>query len=579
MSESQIDDSIIENAMFNIKLVKTRDKILKTILNDDKLVKDWLDDKKILMSEDLFTNLFNTDYTRNYKFTLNLTKYLNTRTRPSVIAEKILNELQRENSKMYKSNFNPNLFFIFYDKLINFEITKDLEYKQFKYQIKFKPIIYDNQIIGLELNNKYLLQDMNIIRTEIINSIEIHSKILFNQNLENLLGKDFFCNFFINNCIIQKEISTSFGKRYIDLSYGEYNYINYDHYKKINTLDEFTIEQFYNCNNRCVFIEINEERHTEIVDNLRSESIFTATGRKIIQIYNTIYHEGKSFIRELILSLSKLYVNDVIKKKYVLKASDKINKDMLIKFIKLYMIEIDNFDIKYVRFVLEVLKDTKTIITFENLLKKIKMEFANNSKLFNFTKVVNNLLLKKVLDENDFIKTPIFRSIKLDCMVHCYLDKLYLNISGINKILYNIDSKYWLPEDKKRFFESKNSIEMKYINLLSDILKNNEDELAARAFINSISVNYILRNLNDELFFKNAMKLDKYKKFIDPDIPYVLKSEEDNLDGSYLKFILSKDKYDKLVRDNKIFLMKYIPKRRLINEIELSEILDGEYKF
>jgi hypothetical protein len=145
------------------KLESIREIILKTIFNNNmNIISKWKKDKEIDLDTDTFQVLFYGDWDRNKYTKLNLTNLLNTKRKPSYIYDELKNELQRakiENN--YKCNFNPNLFFLFYDKFYGLELVQK-KYKSYK--LEFDSIKDDtDRIIGIQILNREKLEDYGIM--------------------------------------------------------------------------------------------------------------------------------------------------------------------------------------------------------------------------------------------------------------------------------------------------------------------------------------------------------------------------------------------------------------------------------
>lgn len=169
------------------KLSSIKDNILEHIFDKDtKLIEKWNNDKIIDLKRETFEVLFHGDWSRNSKCKLNLDKLIDTSNKPSVIFNEIKKELQRPKTEgLYKSNFNPNLFFLFFEEFYNLPIKNTSE-KSYKLTYDFlKNLNEDGKIIGIKIKNREQLENNYVLRKEIIQIIEFHSKILFDELLRD----------------------------------------------------------------------------------------------------------------------------------------------------------------------------------------------------------------------------------------------------------------------------------------------------------------------------------------------------------------------------------------------------------
>ena len=255
---------IINDEKTYIKMNKIREKIL--ILLEIEIEK-WNNNDEIEINSN-FNSLLNGDWNRNpIDNKLNLLKLKGNKIRPLEIYKMIKTEMKSD-IKPYNYNFNPNWFFIFFDKF----------YEEYKYE-------YNNDLMCIEF-------DKNIkLRKEIKYIIEIHSKLLLNKNVKRILDVNHY-NYLIKNCLIQKKVKGYYKNYYVDLSYK--------------------IDNYY------LLIEINEEHHIEEKDLIREEDILNYNKNYKILNFKVEIDNINNFVNLIIIKLLEILKNKIsIKKIYL----------------------------------------------------------------------------------------------------------------------------------------------------------------------------------------------------------------------------------------------------------------------
>ena len=184
--------------LFNIdsKLVDAiedfKDKILEFLFSGkEELIDIWLDDQDVVFDPLKFKNLFQGDWSRkdlfpnNEHIGLDLDRvFLDKKYNPqqTISQTRLFDELSRELcrpvSNEYVHNFNPNLYFLLFDKFNKTKFTKNIKGKTESFYLKPNGIKDENdEIIGIRFDddhNKYF-------RDEILRIIELHSMFIFNH--------------------------------------------------------------------------------------------------------------------------------------------------------------------------------------------------------------------------------------------------------------------------------------------------------------------------------------------------------------------------------------------------------------
>ena len=333
------------------ELTRIKNLILKTILKSEDLIKKWNRDENISFKKDIFEVLFHGDWSRNSKCKLNLDKYLDTTNKPSVIFLEIKKELQRSKTEgLYKSNFNPNLFFIFFEEFYNFRL-KNTSDKTYNLIFDFLKDHETDKNISIRIKNRENLENNYVLRKEILRIIEFHSKILFDENLRKYLGDEIYCKIFIKNCVIQKKVLTYNDIRFIDLCYAFDTVILYPSIENNN----LTLEELQKIESKNLYLEVNEEKHIMLSDKIRNNALVSTSGIRICNIDTTDIEDFYSInvYKNLIKVLCKIVFNHNLK----------IKNDIM----RVYLVCIENLNNQFVNFIISYKYENKNF-TIKDIL-------------------------------------------------------------------------------------------------------------------------------------------------------------------------------------------------------------------
>ena len=526
------------------KLECVRDLILESIL-DEKRIKLWKKDELIDFDKETFSVLFFGDWSRSRYTKLNLEKFINTKNKPSIIFNEIKNELQRSKVEgTYKCNFNPNLFFLFYDKFYDLELVQK---KNKMYKLSFDFLRDDSdKILGIQILNREKLEDMWILRKEIIRIIEIHSKILFNENLKEYIGLDLFKKIFIKNCVIQKEIQTYYNSRYIDLCYCVD--------KVILNPNSIQINELHQIERKNIYVEINEEHHNSDADKVRNNSLISSAGVLISSFDITdIFDQGGIKINNgIITNLCKILIKD-----------SKYKNDVM----KLYLTEIEKLDEQFVNFIVNY-KYKNNKFTIDSIFNII-----NQNEELDKEKIIRILFKRGFFDSSEYFDSfNDFNNVKKDGLE--YLEENYESITltrlGIENLFYSIDKKFWKGKDN--FVQFKIDIEEKYLNSVEKLLIDDTLEILIEENNLKNSVFYVLKNYDKEKFYENIKRFSKYRNAYNPDIPFIIKSAKHVIDSRIIKLLISDELFEEFEEENK-FKKDCLVGYRFLFESEIKEIM------
>ena len=533
-------DEILEH-----KLSVIKNKILETILENKEDIKKWIQDKEICFDSNRFSTLFFGDWSRDSKTLLKLDKFINTKNKPSVIFEEIKKELQRKNSHIYKSNFNPNLFFIFYDKFYGLELGQ-------KYNLQFN-FIKDTDTehnIGIQILNRERIETNNILRKEIIKVIEIHSKILFNDRLEDYIGSDNFRKMFIKNCIIQKEVQTYYNSKYIDLCYCLDKVILHP-----NNID---INELHRIEKNNILIEINEEHHSSIVDIIRNNNLISSAGAKInsFDITNIMDYNGIEFNKEIITNICKVLIK---------------NKDIKNNIMKLYLSDIEKLQASYVDFIISY-KYSKINFMIGNIFDLINSN--NDGEDVDIKKIIKLLFKRGFFDSEEYFESnKEYANIQKNGLEYILqnINNIKLSRLGIESLFYSIDKKYW--KEKDSFTNFKIEIENKYLDCMENLLKDDRFDILIEENNLKNSIFHILKDFDDKKFRNNCKKIYKYKNQTHPIIPFIIKCKDKYTDIRIIKLLVNNKTYEDLDENNN-FSRGYLVGYRPLFKSEFDEIMN-----
>lgn len=529
-----------ENILLD-KLEGTKKLILKSLFDNSNINK-WNNNEEIIINNK-FENLFCGDWERNSGYKCNLNKFLGKKIKPLEIFETITKELKRkrENSyDLYRANFNPNLFFLFYDKFYNFELSKG-------YKFYFTPIYDDNKIVAIQIGNRNNFIKNKIMREETIILIELHSRILFSDILCDILSEEIFTKYFIINSIIQKQVKTYIGDKYVDLAY----LINKCENKNPGLLN---LDM-----NDYIYIEIQEGHHKYIEDIVRNNAILSS-GKSINVHYYINFEYEKShnkIMKEIIKGLTKIIIKN--------------NPEIEPLALKAYLVFIENLDFNMVDMIVDLKNKKNTIKNVLDMVCKI-CNYSDNDN-FNENKIINKITKDNILLHTKYFEDTsiVFQLMRDNEYLKNNSDKIILTDIGINALLNGISNKYWV--NKIDFYIFKTDIENKYFESIINLLKDDQYNLLIKENLLKSSVFYVVKNRDDNKWFKNINFLKKlYTKF-HPNIPYMFKEDGNIISRDIIKIFINDVTFKKYDEDNILDdgnLIGY----RIVYQKEFDEIMN-----
>jgi len=492
------------NSELEFQLEKIRNRLLEYLFNK-KDIEKWEEDKKVKINDN-FKPLLQGDWSRyqKVKSEINLGIFLGQKITKNQLFQELVNELDRPFEKdNYNHNFNPNLFFLFYDKFYKYKIKKQ-DFLFFEERAYHK-----GPIIGILIDNAIK------IRPEIIKTIEIHSMFLLNDAINNILSKEDFINIFFENCFIQYKVETEvhrFKKNYVDLAY------------KIKDKE--------------LFIEMLEYHHKEINDLDREKNILLTSGSRILnfKLYD-MYETNKTFFKSLIIDFCKLCYRN------------KLSKEAL----NLYFVLVDDLDIKEVEFAVDI---------FDNVNKITLSELLNN-KFFENDNLDMDEVIEKAYERGNIVCNIDFANTKKNLSCEKILEKkdeLILTPTGIINLLISLDGKEW--SNRHKFIEFFTKMISNYIEAIKNLLQDDSNELLRNE--NRDLLNYInLSNYDCNLFFdKTNLNLvhNELPFIIEDKMSFV----NYNLLSNFLdKEFKSKIKHSYYLRNQKILGYRLLTKKEL----------------
>jgi hypothetical protein len=386
------------------------------------------------------------------------------------------------------------------------------------------------------------IQHDNIhIRDQYIHSFKVYYYLINDSETEHITsGQHNNCDIFKKlylNLIIEKYVESTevYSGKYIDMCY---------------VFD----------NNNTLSIEINENHHNHISDEIRKKQIFARSLDKIIQYY----------IEESFLSIKKELYKELSKCIY------KMNQTI---GAHLYMVKINKFNIE-------------DAYQFTALRTKIK---NNNLPLSYLLKLCKNVWKITNIDQMVYkmIKT---NNLSIDCFIDCnnvngLLDdeeeiiinkKVKLNNSGLTKILMYPRKNDFEDQTAAKVFitdisNAYGNFMTCYYVMLEDILSNGAEEVQMlheqyNEDIGVMSMFVRLANLsidNFKIMCKEVSELEHH-----PILPYLIKEDKKKV---YMKDIAKKfgergDVYQNLITT--IETQQIIKNYRWIDDIEMQDIYE-----
>lgn len=465
-----IDPKLVD-AIENIK-----DKILKFLFSEnDELIDIWLDDQDVAFDPLKFKNLFQGDWSRkdlfpnNEHIGLDLDRvFLDKKYNPkqTISQTRLFDELSRELcrpvSNEYVHNFNPNLYFLLFDKFNKTKFTKKIKGKTESFYLKPNGIEDENdKIIGIRFDDEL----KNYIRDEILRIIELHSMFVFNPSIRNtlIMNKEKFSKIFVENAVIQYHCDTEniYLKKnaYIDFAYV----IN----KNKENKSAFKTKAFF---------EILESYHNKFADQLRSIDILMMEKASCLDINIKDMKTMVDYFQEFLPKFLKL----LYKSGHEYEA------------IVIFMIEIHKLQEREAIFSVQMKRgmlDNHLIslhklpifhpgtITVDMILKNLANEFDFDDDFIDW---------KTIWKEKKEIVKSKLKDIPKDKYMHNFIklihlkELLTLTNEGIRKVISKLSSDIW--PDQKDYWKYQNKLESKYIDTIQCFMSDDSNNIITEYF-------------------------------------------------------------------------------------------------
>lgn len=559
------------------ELLRKKNYILKIIFNNnEKQINKWNNDEIIDFKRETFEVLFHGDWSRNSKCKLNLDKLLDTSNKPSVIFNEIKKELQRPKTDgLYKSNFNPNLFFLFFEEFYNLPIKNTSE-KSYKLTYDFlKNLNHDGKIIGIKIKNREQLENNYVLRKEIIQIIEFHSKILFDELLRDYLGEDIFGKIFIKNCVIQKKVLTYNDIRFVDLCYALDKVILYP------TLEDekLSLEDLQKIDSKNLYLEVNEEKHIPVLDKLRDNSLVATSGIRIcyietVDIVNYYHYDTYKNLIKVFCKIAFGLSNN--KDSYLFNMKNTI--------MRIYLTIIEELNSQFVDFIVSYQYENKNYC-INDIFELINQNNDSNEAIKK-KQIIKKLFKSKFFEDNEiYVNLSIYDEANEDVnYVIKNMNDINLTRYGIESLFYSIERKYWV--NKNEFIKFKIGVEKKYLDSVENLLKDDTIDILVDEHNVKNAIFYILKNY-DKIDFKklkeyvNTKKsFARYKNKLHSELPFLIKSEKSTVDYRTLGYLISDEMAEKYKYENEIYSNLIVGYRPLY-ETEIKQILGlyDDYEF
>lgn len=467
------------DSLLEIKLENIKDIILNYLFVEEDKYK-WNTNQKVKININ-FKPLLQGNWTRewrNMNTNINLDNLLNTKICKEDFFQILENELIREKKTGdYSSNFNPNLFFLFFDyfyynmknkdKILHFEADVD----------------HNDTIIGIRFNNDKKIS--KIYRPEFLKIIEIHSRFLLNNTILDILKVELFTKYFIKNCYIQYEVKINFlnQKNFVDLCY--------------------LIED------KELFLEINELWHDKINDHFRELNILLSTGSRLVN-----FNLGDTFCTN-----EKVFDNLFLNFCKLLYQSEES------KAIILILVEVNGFPLEQVELGVGLLNKEIQIKLSELLNISFLDDINLNIDEF-IEKVFNNENINKELDFINFTKKLTLKNLLK------YKNEIKLTSYGVKNFLLTLTGKEW--KKRKEYIKFMDDLEYKYYETIKNLLEDNSFDILKNE--NLELKNILILNKFDQNEFYNKIK--RNEKLYHPRIPFIIKQDKSFVNYKLLANIL-----------------------------------------
>lgn len=452
-----------------------KNKILEFLFSgNDELIDIWLDEKDIVFDPLKFKNLFQGDWSRkdlfpnNEHIGLDLDRvFLDKKNNPkqTISQTRLFNELSKELSRPisneYIHNFNPNLYFLLFDKFNKTKFTKNIKGKIVSFYIRPYSIDDDNnKIIGIRFDDEL----KNYIRDEILRIIELHSMFIFNPSIKNtkIMNREKFSKIFIENTVIQYHCET-------ENIYLKNRFIDFTYIIDENTENKLTYKTK-------AFFEIMEKHHDQIADKLRLIDILMMENASCLDINIKDRKTMIDYFQEFLPIFLKL----LYKSGHEYEA------------IVIFMVEIHKLQEREAIFSVQMKRDM-----LDNHLVSI-----HKLPIFNPGTITVDMILKNLANEfdfdDDFIdwktiwkeKKEIVKSKLKDIPKNKYMQNfiklihlkefLILTNEGIRKVISKLSSDIW--PDQKDYWRYQNKLESKYIDTIQSFMSDDTNNIITEYF-------------------------------------------------------------------------------------------------
>jgi hypothetical protein len=464
-------DSKLLDAIEDIK-----DKIINFLFSgNDELIDLWLDDKDVVFDPLKFKNLIQGDWSRKNSYYnneyvgLDLDQvFLDKKNNPKQtisqtrLFNELFNEICRPISKDYIHNFNPNLYFLLFDKFNNTKFIKKINGKKETFYLKPNGIKDENnKIIGISFNDEH----DKYFRDEILRIIELHSMFIFNPSIRNtkIIRNDKFSKIFIENAVIQYHCNI------------ENIYLNKNAYIDFAYVIDKNIENKLAFKTKA-FIEILEKHHNKFADQLRSIDILMMEKASCLDInikdMKTIIDYFQEFLPKFLQLLYK--------------------SGHEYEAIVIFMIEIHKLQEREAIFSVQMKRgmlDNKLIsipklpifnpgsITLDMILKNLANEFDFNDDFIDWKIIWKE---KKEIVKSKLKDIPKEKYMQNFIKLIHLKDFLTLTNEGIRKVISKLSSDIWT--DQKEYWKYQNKLESKYIDTIQSFMSDDSNNIITEYF-------------------------------------------------------------------------------------------------
>lgn len=498
----------------NSNLFEQHNNILLDILfNEDKKQIDSFNNNEEILLPDTFDNILEyPDILKEYKLCKKNNLF---NTLLKILDGEIIEE--KYNTK-YRT-IHPALLLIFY---------KDFIDNGYIFQEKYNNNIKNIYEIGHKNKKKK-------IKEQISNSFKIYFHLISDEELDEIFN-------------INKKIKN---KLYLNVQIEKYiNPTNIYRGKYIDMTYIFS-------DNNTISIEINENRHNEVIDKIRQNQIYAKSLNKIIQYYTEKTFE--SIIYDLYKEISRCMY--------------KIDKQI---GLNIFFVKCDKFDIRYSIMFTEIKKkidsNKLTINCIMNILKDYKIK--------KFEK-----LLFKMIKNNDLHTDFFFNVNNLDEITESSYKEKLLNSKGVTRIFNYLRTKDFESKNIGKQFISEITTSYSqfmdnYYKMINENLNDsNNDILTIHKQYESDIIKKNTFNFIGLMGYNNIIKLIKKSNYeYHPHLPILIKKVNNYIKNSNTLMVDLKQMLDRCnIKDTKNIyneFIKKIEKQEIIKNYRLIEESD-----